>query len=112
MSHVNPMPMPPMTRGPSARNPFIKKEDNMAHIEGIAERLDCEGVAARLYITVGSRKMAFEIPDPTYVLIKHRDEEHHDFTCGLQKPYRMAIDYAVKPDAKAGTEGIVRGLEF
>jgi hypothetical protein len=46
------------------------------------------------------------------VLIKHSGEAHHDFTCGVQKPFPVAVDYAVKPDAKKGTAGIVRELDF
>jgi len=46
------------------------------------------------------------------VLIKHSDELKHDFTCGVQKPYKVAVDYAILPDQKIGTAGIVRGLEF
>jgi hypothetical protein len=56
--------------------------------------------------------MVFEIPDPDSVLIKHSGEMQHDFACGLQKAYHVALDYAVKPDAKKGTAGIVRELDF
>lgn len=95
-----------------ARNPFVKQDDQINHVEGMAQRLDCDGVAARFHVLVAGSAMVFEIPDPTNVLIKHSNEAHHDFACGAQKPFRVAVDYAVKPDAKKGTAGIVRELDF
>lgn len=93
-------------------NPFVGKEDKMSRVEGVAQRLDCSGKAARFHVLVGQTPMVFAIPDPDRVLIKHSDEFKHDFGCGVQKPYKVAVDYAVLPDAKTGTAGIVRGLEF
>jgi hypothetical protein len=69
----------------------------MAHVEGVAQRLDCNGSAARFHILVGKTAMVFEIPDPDSVLIKHSGEMQHDFACGPQKAYHVAVDYAVKP---------------
>ncbi|HTC36877.1 MAG TPA: tetratricopeptide repeat protein [Bryobacteraceae bacterium] len=94
------------------KNPFVQPGDQMAHVEGVAQRLDCSGVSARFHILAGKTAMAFEIPDPGSVLIKHSGEMQHDFACGPQKAYHVAVDYAVKPDAKKGTAGIVRELEF
>jgi tetratricopeptide (TPR) repeat protein len=93
-------------------NPYVKHDDQMSHVEGVAERLDCEGVSARFHVLVGQTKMVFEIPDPANVLIKHSGEAHHDFNCGVQKPFPVSVDYAVKPDTKKGTAGIVRELDF
>jgi tetratricopeptide (TPR) repeat protein len=94
------------------RNPFVKQDDQMNHVEGMADSLECDGQSARFYILVGKTRMVFEIPNPSGVLIKHSGEAHHDFTCGVQKPFPVAVDYAVKPDAKKGTAGIVRELDF
>ncbi len=93
-------------------NPFVAKDDQMKHVEGIAQRLDCNGKAARFHVLVDKAPMIFLIPDPERVLIKHSDESKHDFACGPQKPYKVSIDYAMLPDAKGGTAGIIRGLEF
>jgi hypothetical protein len=94
------------------RNPFVKRDDQMSHVEGVAQRLDCDGESARFHVLVGRTAVVFEIPDPSKVLITHSGEAHHDFTCGAQKPFPVAVDYAVKPDPKKGTAGIVRGLDF
>lgn len=93
-------------------NPFVRNDDNMAHVEGIAQRLDCLGKSARFHVLVGKTAMVFEIPDPERVQIKHTGESKHDFVCGSQRGYKVAVDYAIAPDAKQGTAGIVRGLEF
>jgi hypothetical protein len=67
---------------------------------------------AHFHVLVGKTAMIFEIPDPDRVLITHSDEMKHEFACGVQKPYKVAVDYAVLQDAKPGVAGIVRGLEF
>ena len=99
-------------RETAPRNPFVQSGDQMKHVEGMAQRLDCSGKSARVSVQVGKITMVFEIPDPTTVLIKHSNEVHHDFTCGVQKPFPMAVDYAVRPDPKKGTAGIVREMDF
>jgi len=96
----------------AAANPFVAKDDKMKHVQGIAQRLDCSGKAARFHVLVDQAPMIFLIPDPERVLIKHPDELMHDFSCGVQKPYKVSVDYAILPDPKDGTVGIVRGLEF
>jgi Flp pilus assembly protein TadD len=93
-------------------NPFVAKDDQMSHVEGVAQKLDCSGKTARFHVLVGKTEMIFDIPDPDRVLIKHSDEMKHDFACGVQKAYKVSVDYAILPDSKNGTAGIVRGLEF
>lgn len=93
-------------------NPFVAKDDQMSHVEGVAQRLDCSGKTARFHVLVGKTGMIFDIPDPNRVLITHSGEMNHDFSCGAQKPYKVSVDYAVLPDPKTGIAGIVRGLEF
>jgi hypothetical protein len=39
--------------------------------------------------------MIFQIPDPDRVLITHSGELKHDFVCGVQKPYKVSVDYAI-----------------
>ena len=93
-------------------NPFIAKEDKMSHAEGTALKLDCSGDSAMLHVRVDGKTVVFEIPDPDRVVIKHAGEVKHDFACGAQGGYKIAVDYAILPDTKTGSAGIVRGLEF
>jgi len=93
-------------------NPFIAKEDKMSRAEGTAIKLDCSGDSPMLQVRVDGKTMIFEIPDPDRVMIKHAGELKHDFSCGAQGGYKIAVDYAMLPDAKTGSVGIVRGLEF
>lgn len=93
-------------------NPFITKEDKMKRVEGTAQKLVCGDDSALLHVQVEKAMMIFEIPDPERVVIKHSGELKHDFACGAQKGYKVAVDYAALPDAKNGSAGIVRGLEF
>jgi hypothetical protein len=96
----------------AAANPFVDKDDKMKRVQGVAQRLDCSGKAARFHVLVDKAPMIFLIPDPGRVLIKHSGEFKHDFTCGVQKPYKVSVDYASLPDTASGAAGIVRGLEF
>lgn len=106
-------PAPVMTVRESApRNPFIQKDDQINRVEATAQRLDCEGDSLELHVLVGKASMVFEIPDPKRVLIKHGDEKDHDFSCGPQKPYPITVIFAAKPDARKGTAGIVREMDF
>jgi tetratricopeptide (TPR) repeat protein len=99
-------------REEAPQNSLMKHDDQLAHVEGVAQRLDCDGKSARLHVVVGRTPVVFEIPDPSNVLIKHSGEVHHDFTCGAQKPFPVSVEYAVKPDMRKGTAGIVRELDF
>lgn len=94
------------------RNPFVKPGEHIDRVEGLAQRLDCEGESLLFHVSIGRESMVFEIPDPTNVLIKHAGEVHHDFSCGAQKPYPITVFYAAQPDLKKGTAGIVRELDF
>ena len=99
-------------QGPPSANPFVEKDNQMGRVEGIAQRLDCSGKVARFHVLVGKTAMIFEIPDPDRVLITHSGEMKHEFACGAQSSYHVAVDYALVEDAKRGVAGIVRGLEF
>ena len=55
--------------------------------------------------------MVFSIPDPSRVLIKHKGEVTIEFTCGPQKPFKVAVEYAPQ-SAGTGLAGIVKSLEF
>ena len=94
------------------QNPFVKKDDEITRVEGIAQRLDCLGKSARLHVLVGKNAMVFEIQDPGKVQIRHNGEITHDLVCGVQSHYKVAVEYALAPDAKMGVAGIVRALEF
>lgn len=78
----------------SPANPFVGKTDQMNHVEGTAQRLECLGRSARLHVLVGKTPMVFEIEDPSRVKITHTGEEAHDFACGTQRGYKIVVDYA------------------
>jgi len=105
----------PATSAPENEPPpkqFARREDQLSRVEGMAQRLDCNGQAAKFHVLVGQKMMVFEIADPTRVNIKHSGEAHHDFTCGPQKPFHVAIEYAPSTDSKSATAGVIRTLEF
>jgi len=91
---------------------FARREDQLSHVEGMAQKLDCNGESARLHVLVGQKVMVFEITDPSRVNIKHSGEAQHDFTCGPQKPFHVAIEYAPSANPRAATAGVIHSLEF
>jgi hypothetical protein len=54
--------------------------------------------------------MAFAIVNPASITIK--DRAVMDFTCGLQSPRRIRIEYEAREDAMPETLGVVRAIEF
>lgn len=92
------------------RNPFVKPGEKIERVEGTAKVLDC--AAKRFLVEVGGTVMAFNMPDPTRVQLKHEGGATADFNCGPQKPFHVVVEYA--PGEKSGKDvaGTLRGLEF
>lgn len=84
----------------------------LARVEGKAQQLDCTGRQARISVLTAQGVMKFDLPDPDRVTIRHSSEAAHDFACGPQGNYKIAVEYLAKPDAGNGTAGIARVLEF
>lgn len=107
----HPEPVSPAP-GDLAPKQLLRRDEQLSRVEGLAQRLDCNGASARFHVLVGQKPMVFDIPDPTNVTIKHSDESHHDFTCGPQKPFHVVIQYAPSADSKATSAGVIRSMEF
>lgn len=91
---------------------LLRRDEQLSRVEGMAQRLDCTGAAARFHVRVGAKIMVFEIADPTRVTIRHSGESHHDFTCGPQTPFHVVIEYVPSVGSKAATAGVIRAMEF
>jgi hypothetical protein len=76
-------------------------------------QLDCLGNSARIHVSSGQRKLTFLVSDPGKVLIRSAaGAATMDFSCGAQRPRRVTVEYVPTQDAKLGTAGLVRSLEF
>lgn len=84
----------------------------LAKITGVLQKVDCIGKQARLWIAAEGRKpAALWIPDSSQVVILGSGEA--SFGCGVQKPPRaVLVEFAPRPDARQGTAGDVRMIEF
>jgi hypothetical protein len=61
----------------------------------------------------GDEKLAFAILEPRSVVVEGGNQSvEHELTCGPQKPRKVSLQYEMKLDAKLGTQGVVRVLEF
>lgn len=100
-------------RPPGSAEPRVHHQEPRESFSGVLHQLDCLGVAARIHVSSGQRRLTFLIRDPGQVLIRTADGgATMDFTCGPQKPRRVTVEYAPITDAKLGTAGVVRALEF
>jgi len=81
-------------------------------IEGTLEQVDCLDKVARLRILVGAKHVSLLIEDPSKIVIKSAVAGQHEFTCGPQKPVKVAVEYILKPEDTYKTEGAIRSIEF
>jgi hypothetical protein len=56
--------------------------------------------------------VALAILDPTTITITGKGTGSLDFSCGRQQPLPVAIEFENKADAKLGTAGVVKSIEF
>jgi hypothetical protein len=80
-------------------------------VDGVFERFDCLGQQGRLVIHTAEGKLVrLLIVDPSQITILGNDGT---LACGAQSPARKVhVSYDQKPNAKAGTSGEVRSIEF
>ncbi|HKW97815.1 MAG TPA: tetratricopeptide repeat protein [Bryobacteraceae bacterium] len=81
-------------------------------VEGKLEQIDCLGKVARLRVIAGSKPVLLAITDPEAVSVKGTASGTLELTCGPQKNKLVAIEYESRPDARLGTAGVVRSIEF
>ncbi len=82
-------------------------------VVGTLRQVDCLGKMLRLHITAaGQKKVALAITDPGSVTIKGVEGGTVDLACGPQKGKLVIVDYENRQDAKLGTIGDVRMIEF
>jgi tetratricopeptide (TPR) repeat protein len=79
--------------------------------EGTAIAFDCARDGAKLRMRSGERTLVFGFDDPEKVMLRHNGRIVHEFTCGPQKPYRVAVEFE-KARPEAGIVGWIRLLEF
>jgi len=83
-------------------------------VEGTLRQVDCLGSQLRLVIDTidkktGKKTVRLLIPDLSNIAVKG---DPVSFSCGVQKPRQITVDYAPKVDAKLGTSGVVAGLDL
>jgi hypothetical protein len=98
-------------RDPAA-NPFVKPGEKVERVEGVAKSLDCAGKGARFEVQVGQKVLTFDMPSPDRILLKHNNDVAFDFSCGPQKPVRVAIEYVPAEKGTGDVAGSIRKLEF
>ena len=92
-------------------NVFTKNRGGKV-VEGTMQELRCLGTGAQLVILSSGKRLAFEIDDPSNILITRGGEHvaNHDFRCGRQPAEKVHVGYA--PAEKDGRIGFLRILQF
>jgi hypothetical protein len=78
-------------------------------MKGTAKILDCEG--KRFLVEAEGSIVAFDMPDPSRVQLKHNGGDIIEFTCGPQKVFHVVVEY-VAASAGSQSKGSLRTLEF
>jgi hypothetical protein len=79
-------------------------------VEGVLTRVDCLGERARFWVRSGAVTRKLIIADPSEV-VTGPEGAALEFGCGEQRR-AVLIGFQPEPDAKNGTEGRIRYLEF
>lgn len=80
-------------------------------VGGKLVQVDCLGEQARLHVAAKSGVLKLGILDPTHVEIRGTGQGTAMLTCGKGNA-TVVVEYAVGANAKLGTTGVVRVLEF
>jgi tetratricopeptide (TPR) repeat protein len=92
---------------------FLPPKQPTVSAKGKFIQLECLGAEAKVILLSGTTRLEFLIADPTSIDIKGADGAAAvDLQCGQQKQQEISIEYVPKADAKQGTIGVVRVLEF
>lgn len=83
-----------------------------SHIQGTLRRIDCFSQGARMFVETGGRHVSVYVRNPGEVLLRHPSSLTFEFTCGVQKPRQVSIQYTARPDQRLGTVGDVTSIEF
>jgi len=81
-------------------------------VDGKLHQIDCLGKVARLRVRAGQKEVVLAITEPETVVLKNAPTGTLDLTCGAQKDNHLTIEYESRPDAKLGTIGVVRSIEY
>lgn len=80
-------------------------------ITGVLKQVDCVGDRARLVIETPDKKVVkILIPDPSKIAVA--GGAHASFSCGPQRPRKIAVEYTPRRDTRASTEGDAVTIEF
>jgi hypothetical protein len=90
-------------------NPFVERSDRLQTVEARFRFIDCDRGKLQLRFETPSGLLTLDMPDPSHVQIRNGPSE---FNCGEQQPpAEVSVEYAAQSRA-AGTDGVLRGLEF
>ena len=80
---------------------------------GTLRQVDCLGKMVRIHIAVaGQKPVALAITTPESVTVKGAEGGTVDLACGPQKGKLVIVEYQDRQDARLGTVGDVRSIEF
>jgi tetratricopeptide (TPR) repeat protein len=104
-------PVPP-AKPAASTPPSWEMPKGDARVEGVLRRIDCFSQGARVFVETAGRHLSVYIRNPGEVLLRNASSLTFQFTCGVQQPRRVSIEYITRPDARLGTAGDVTSIQF
>jgi tetratricopeptide (TPR) repeat protein len=90
--------------------PWWEGKEAPGHVEGTLRQVDCLGSQLRLTVLTKEKKtVRLLVTDMSNVAVKG---DPITFSCGVQKPRSIKLDYFPKADAKLATAGEVARIDF
>ncbi len=90
----------------------VRPGETLQHVAGIARALDCSPQGNRLQIAVGSKLVAFDLPEPAAVEMPSAPAANLALKCGPLQPIRVGVEFAPPRSAIETSVGVVRRLEY
>jgi tetratricopeptide (TPR) repeat protein len=106
--------MPAQARAPGhePRAPTDPSTLERVSLAGSVIRLDCEGMAAKLWLETPGGKKVFLVEDPNNIKVSEHSAETVDLACGPQKPAAVRIEYSRPASGQSEIDGVLRLIQF
>ena len=81
-------------------------------VAGTLIQVDCLEDIGRLRVRIEGGEVRLEMREPGAIEVRGAPGGKMEFQCGPQRPRKVRIEYDPAPDARLGTVGVVRAIEF
>jgi len=90
------------------------RQPNTLTAAGKFVEFNCDNQILKVGLLAGTQRLMFHIEDPQKMFVRNKGDATVtiELNCGAQKEEALTVEYVPRVDAKLGTIGVVRVLEF